>query len=192
MVGDTHLRLLAHGQCVQWRGRHLRADTKIALYDAQAHRNGENFVLDEGAMTKVIYVPEYTQDNLLQFKEVAAGIGGMGEAATFLGLQGLAYMDINDMACNTLVANGKGVVLPRRSLLCPRPVPSSRMRWSFEVLVDEWLSMPTLITTGGYAGTCRCENTGLLCSHQSGVGTTGCRSTPGMCSGGDACTAHSK
>ena len=57
----------------------------------------------------LFYLPEDEQTDFFSFKEVAAGLGGMGEAAAFLGLRGTASMDINHMACNALHANGKGI-----------------------------------------------------------------------------------
>ena len=103
--------MVATAQSLQWKGHQLLPDRKLAIYDAAVQQGFPNFVLVEKDYTKVVYLPEDEQKDFSQFKEIAAGLGGMGEAAGFLGLKGLASMDINGMACRTLQANHKGLVL---------------------------------------------------------------------------------
>ena len=108
---DQKLYLLANGQYVKWEGRPLLPDRKVTLYDVQTHSFNSNYILVEDQGTNMIYIPEDEETNLFAFKEVAAGIGGIGEAASFIGLQILAFMDILPMACSTLMANGRGLAL---------------------------------------------------------------------------------
>ena len=113
------MNLLAHGQAVHWQGRCLAPDTKVTLYDVQAPWTGGFYLLEEDSNSKMVCIPDHSVNDLLLFKEAAAGLGGMGEAASFLGLNGVAYMDINPMACETLMANGKGMII-HGDLLSPQ------------------------------------------------------------------------
>ena len=58
------------------------------------------------------------------------------------------------------------------------------------MLVDEWIPMPTPLTTGGYAGTSRCEDSGLLCSYKDCLGATSGGGALGVCSRCHDRTAH--
>eukprot|EP00435_Cladocopium_sp_Y103_P074350 s200_g48.t1 len=55
--------------------------------------------------THLVYIPDDAEKTFHEFKEVTAGIGGIGIAARFLGLTCKGMMDINAMVCNTLRAN---------------------------------------------------------------------------------------
>ena len=81
------VRVVATAQSVQWNGRNLLSDQKIALYDAAIQGGHPTFILTEQDNMKVIYLPDDEQTDFASFKEVAAGLGGMGEAASFLGLK---------------------------------------------------------------------------------------------------------
>ena len=77
----------------------------MAIYDASIQGGQGHYLQVETDHINVVYLPEDEQTDFFSFKEVAAGLGGMGE-----GLRGIASMDINHMACHVLQANGKGIV----------------------------------------------------------------------------------
>ena len=77
------MHLLAQGQSVQWEGRALLPDRKVTIYDAKVQAFNSNYILVEA--TQLIYIPEDEKTDLFAFKEAAAGIGGIGEAASFFG-----------------------------------------------------------------------------------------------------------
>lgn len=103
--GDHAIRLGAHAQEVLWWGSAL-PDQKMAIYDARVSSGGAHFVLELAEYTKVVYIPDDEEGDMFKFKEVTAGVGGIGMAAKHLGFQCLALMDINQMVCETLAANG--------------------------------------------------------------------------------------
>jgi hypothetical protein len=90
---------------VLWWGSAL-PDQKMAIHDARVSSGGAHFVLELAEYTKVVYIPDDEEGDMFKFKEVTAGVGGIGMAAKHLGFQCLALMDINQMVCETLAANG--------------------------------------------------------------------------------------
>ena len=101
---DGALVLRAHAQHVLWDGV-AAEDQMMAIYDAKVSKVGTNYMLNIETYTKVVYIPESNEGDFFTYKEVTAGIGGIGMAARHLGFQCLALMDINQMVCDTLKAN---------------------------------------------------------------------------------------
>ena len=100
------LHTVAHQQSVLWGGPMLVDDQKVAIYDAKVVRGEVHYMLNFDMHTKVVYLPADEETDLMTFKEVTCGIGGIGCAGKFLGMRCLAMLDVNSMVCQTLAANG--------------------------------------------------------------------------------------
>eukprot|EP00435_Cladocopium_sp_Y103_P075852 s140_g67.t1 len=95
---------LAHGQLVTVR-MPLPSDAMVMLYDAKVINSPQGYGLyaDEG--TAWVRIPSSEKISFAHTKEVCAGIGCMGMAAEFLGLESVASMDWNINAVHHMQLN---------------------------------------------------------------------------------------
>ena len=100
------LSTVAHQQMVLWGGPAIEEDRKVAVYDARVVRGEVHYMLNFDMYTKVVYLPADEETDMMTFKEVTCGIGGIGYAGKFLGMRCLAMLDVNGMVCQALEANG--------------------------------------------------------------------------------------
>lgn len=94
---------LAHGQSVQYHFN-LEPNTKAMIYQAKIEwKDGP--ILDYGADTKHVQIPTDEDIQWTVAKEVCSGMGCMGLAARFMGLNCTAAMDWNPRIVEHLQAN---------------------------------------------------------------------------------------
>ena len=130
------LQLMAHQQKVRWVGPVLDIDTKVAIYDAKVTQIASDFALLYHDQTVVIAIPDDEEVNMFTYKEMTAGIGGIGIGAQHLGMQCLGTLDFNDMACQNLDANKmypviKGDVLSAHDRSCLHACHDGQRGWLF-------------------------------------------------------------
>ena len=108
--GGSHGLALAHGQALltSWV---LPENTKIMLYDAKVDFVDVTPRLLRDDQTCWMQIPTDEQMDWGSIKEVCAGLGCMGLAASFLGLKVIASMDWNPAVIQHLQATHAGEVL---------------------------------------------------------------------------------
>eukprot|EP00438_Fugacium_kawagutii_P033744 Skav209660 [mRNA] locus=scaffold2126:122984:134587:- [translate_table: standard] len=73
--------------------------------------NSDTYKLQFDPDTKYVIIPQNTERNISQVKELCSGIGGIGQGLRFAGFEILASMDKNPYMCETLRRNGQvGVI----------------------------------------------------------------------------------